>query len=389
MIAVIADDFTGAAEIGGIGLRHGLKVIIETEVNNPKDFDLLVIATDTRSMTEDAAARFTLELTKKLMELKPLYIYKKIDSVLRGNIACEISAQMEAMKKQKALIVAANPVFKRIIRNGQYTIDGIPLHQTSFAADPEFPVSTSSVKDIIGNKKYAVMSGLTPTDPQPQKGLIAGDVRNFGDLEAWAAQIDENTIPAGSSGFFDALLARERNGQYANSSKNCTLGEKILYVLGSTFPKDSDFLSTIAQNGFYLSNMPENICSNKNSAPASIDLWVNDIVESIQKHKKVLASVPSIISNDPGISSRIKEAFGIVVQKVIQKTAIDELIIEGGGTTSVILTHLRVKKLIPIKEIDTGIIRMKMDGLPGICLTTKPGSYLWTKMEWTTNRTKN
>jgi hypothetical protein len=31
MIAVIADDFTGAAEICGIGLRHGLNVILETE----------------------------------------------------------------------------------------------------------------------------------------------------------------------------------------------------------------------------------------------------------------------------------------------------------------------------------------------------------------------
>lgn len=32
MIAVIADDFTGAAEIGGIGLHYELKVEIATAV---------------------------------------------------------------------------------------------------------------------------------------------------------------------------------------------------------------------------------------------------------------------------------------------------------------------------------------------------------------------
>jgi len=39
MIAVIADDFTGAAEIGGVGLRYGLQVLIETEVNDVSDVD--------------------------------------------------------------------------------------------------------------------------------------------------------------------------------------------------------------------------------------------------------------------------------------------------------------------------------------------------------------
>jgi uncharacterized protein YgbK (DUF1537 family) len=45
MIAVIADDFTGAAEIGGIGLNHGLRVLIETKVKAVSGIDLLIIAT--------------------------------------------------------------------------------------------------------------------------------------------------------------------------------------------------------------------------------------------------------------------------------------------------------------------------------------------------------
>ena len=80
-IIVIADDFTGAAEIGGIGLRHGLKVAIETEPVDNNSVDLLVIATDTRSMNGNDAANYITEVTSKILSFNPFMIYKKIDSV--------------------------------------------------------------------------------------------------------------------------------------------------------------------------------------------------------------------------------------------------------------------------------------------------------------------
>ena len=46
MIAVIADDFTGAAEIGGLGLLYGYKTAIVTEVKALENIDLLIIATE-------------------------------------------------------------------------------------------------------------------------------------------------------------------------------------------------------------------------------------------------------------------------------------------------------------------------------------------------------
>ena len=49
MIAVIADDFTGASEIGGVGIRHGYDVIIDTKIAKNVKTDILIIATDTRS----------------------------------------------------------------------------------------------------------------------------------------------------------------------------------------------------------------------------------------------------------------------------------------------------------------------------------------------------
>ena len=53
MIVVIADDFTGAAEIAGLGLRYGLNVVIKLELTTDINTDLLIIATDSRSMNKE------------------------------------------------------------------------------------------------------------------------------------------------------------------------------------------------------------------------------------------------------------------------------------------------------------------------------------------------
>ena len=92
MIVVVADDFTGAAEICGIALRYGLKVKLNTvvEQGDAAGTDVLVVATDTRSMPRAAAVAHMANITAAVAKLKPALFYKKIDSVLRGHVTAEI-----------------------------------------------------------------------------------------------------------------------------------------------------------------------------------------------------------------------------------------------------------------------------------------------------------
>ena len=67
MIVVIADDITGAAEIAGIGYRYGLKITFLTGENNKiSPCDLLVYATDTRSMDKNEAVKEILHVINYL-----------------------------------------------------------------------------------------------------------------------------------------------------------------------------------------------------------------------------------------------------------------------------------------------------------------------------------
>ena len=137
-ILVIADDFTGAAEIGGIAQLFGLSVKMQTGLSDafaPED-DVLVLDTNTRSLNPSEACN-TITAFLGHLDLSAFdFVYKKVDSVLRGPIIPEIRAILTMLDWNQAVLVSANPSKGRIIKNGMYYIDGLPIHQTEFHYDP-------------------------------------------------------------------------------------------------------------------------------------------------------------------------------------------------------------------------------------------------------------
>ncbi len=376
MISVIADDFTGAAEIGGVGLKYGLDVIIETTVTGVSKTDLLIIVSDTRSLPPKQASEEIKRITGKLLKLNPESIFKKLDSVLRGNVAAELYTQLEVTDKKRAVIIAGNPWMGRSITNGYYSIHSVPLAKTSFADDPEFPVKSSSVIDLIG-QEYCPVYSCSVDSRLPDKGLIVGDVNNESDIFRWALILDKNTLAAGGAGFFDVLLSTKYRKKEEDSNGRLKLGEKTLFVFGSTFPKSREIISRLKKEGVMKLNMPEAIYNNENFNPGLLDDWARRIAASLDKNRKVVISIEQTHSEEPGLSARIRDNIGELVKKVITLTSLTDLLIEGGATTSAILKSLHISKLFPYKELDLGIIQMKVEKYPGLNITTKPGSYSW------------
>src|SRR5439155_13896885 len=86
----------------------------------------------------------------KLTASRAQWIYKKVDSVLRGHLLVELEAMMDQLGLNRALLVPANPSLERVVRNGQYFVRGKPIHETDFRLDPEYPRYTSSVGELLG-----------------------------------------------------------------------------------------------------------------------------------------------------------------------------------------------------------------------------------------------
>ena len=86
MIGVLADDFTGAAEIGAIGRRYGLEAEVQTEFRRIEDADIVVLDTHTRSSSRAEAVETVGREMDGLCRGRVDWIYKKVDSVLRGHV---------------------------------------------------------------------------------------------------------------------------------------------------------------------------------------------------------------------------------------------------------------------------------------------------------------
>ena len=94
MIGVIADDLTGAAEIGAVGLRHGLRAEIVRHGKPSGRAEVVCVDTDSRSCSPDEAATRAAAAAKLLRAAGAQWIYKKVDSVLRGQVTAEVEAVM-------------------------------------------------------------------------------------------------------------------------------------------------------------------------------------------------------------------------------------------------------------------------------------------------------
>lgn len=389
MIAVIADDFTGAAELGGIGLRYGLQVEISTGVQirlssglspmGGKPADLLIISADTRSMSEEEAGAEMERLTRALLPLNPVFLYKKVDSVLRGHVAAEMDAHMRVLGLEQALLIPANPKLERTIRDGRYFLKGKPIHESSFADDPEFAIRSSEVRDMVRRVEASV---LKTTDALPASGIVVGEVTSTADLAAWAERLEGQAFAAGASGFFTAVLDKLHAENLASKQpplySALTSGHPGLIVCGSTFEQSRDTIQKIHRKGGPVSYMPPRLAALEPDVEGDYERWAEEVVALIRNTGRAIVAVsPSSSVEGPRAARMLRERTARLVQKVLGRTTIRELFIEGGSTAYAILQQTGLHTFFPIEEMAAGVIRMRVGENPGLSVTVKPGSYTW------------
>jgi uncharacterized protein YgbK (DUF1537 family) len=347
MIAVIADDFTGAAEIAGISLRYGLKIELCVDKVEYKDGDVLVVSTDSRSLKKEEAVAVTEKIVSQVLQLKPAWIYKKIDSVLRGYVLEELKVQMRLVNKTKAFVMPANPSLGRTIRNGEYFINGIKINETDFVDDPEFPIRTAFVKEILNNE----VEVLKPGDKIPGKGIVIVEVSRFEDYNYWVDKINEETVIVGAGDFYTALL----NKYYQSKiQEQYQMQSPHLYVCGTAFKERKELIKKLD-------------CVSYLPAVINED-WLKKIADIIKKQRKAVIAIDE--SAEP--ASVLRNKMANAVKQTIERGSVKEIFIEGGSTAAAVLAELNITSLEPVNELERGVVRMKAGDL---FITVKPGSY--------------
>jgi len=371
MIAVIADDLSGAAELAGVAAQQGHRAEVHTIFDPRTDAEIVAIDTDTRCRSAAEAARIVAGVTAAVLAAKPAWVFKKTDSVLRGNVRSEIDAILSVTGRRRALLIPANPSKNRVIRGGVYVIDGVPLAQTTFAQDPEHPRRTSVVAELLAPAGFP-------------DSLLVPDAVCAGDIAARAAEVDANTLPAGGVDFFEAILKSKRVAKacarqsglapisFANS-------RPTLFVCGSAAAWDNSRAAECAAYGIPVVPMPE-LIFNGQAAAAAMEAWCAEASNALHDNGRAMLAIGrhTISPGAPGIaSSQLIDRLAEAVAGVLAAEKVERLCLEGGATAAAVIRRSGWTRMTALPTELPGAAALSVVGGP--LLLIKPGSYLWPR----------
>ena len=368
-ILVLADDITGAAEMAGLAHTMGCRVHFTTSVEGlapSSEADVVVLATDTRSMGRKEAVQVTRNVVAHLPKEQAFTLFKKCDSALRGHLVAETEVLMEA-GYDRALILAANPSKGRCVEEGVYRIDGIPIAETLFRIDPEFPATTSEVTALLGGAVHYRKADATPLP----KGIFIGESRTVEEVAQHVAAHHQQALLVGAADAFRALL-REREFTEPRPSHFEGLGTRqTLIVLGSTVRHDVQSEPFFQRNRVAQSPMPDAVF-----AGAGPEAWIEQSLAVLHAGESLLLRIPQQVEVDGAKALHLRRSMAATVSEVVCVMRPEEVVIEGGATAYALLEELGWVDFEVLCETAPGVVRLQH--MPsGTVLTLKPGSYPW------------
>jgi D-threonate/D-erythronate kinase len=394
MLLVLADDFSGAAEIGGIGYRYGLNTEVQLIFDDKTNADLVILDTDTRSVSEEEAVRKMKDICLSLKSShRPIKLFKKIDSVLRGHIIPEINLLLYHFRFERILLLPANPGKGRTITDGCYFVNETPLVETVFAKDPHFPIHTSDVSLMVNEKAPALGHvHVRPYDKLPSNALITGDVSSKDDLKKYLKGSTPRDFCCGGAELFEAYLENLGKSATVEPKGNSVLSASTLIVNGSTIRNNSEdaLFERLAINRFSLPGRIEDDQYFLDSDHAT--QWYQAIVESLNTNRIAAVSIDHPIHPGKNLSGIFLSHLIKMIEYLTGCVNINNVhwCITGGATASAMIRHAALETMQVKEEVAPGVVTLAhVDANNNeIFLTVKPGSYWWPE-SWIELLSKN
>jgi D-threonate/D-erythronate kinase len=375
-IRVFADDLTGAAEMAGLGFRHGLTTRLGREPFAAADSPLTVFDTDTRPLPAIQASDQVVRAVQASGPIADSILYKKTDSVMRGPILAELESLMSVLGKPRALLVPENPSRGRTIRDGRYWIDGIPLDQTAFAHDPEYPAKSAEVLRLLGVSRRYPTTWTEPGQPLPESGIVIGAASTREEVQQWAARLDSATVPAGGADFFQAIL--ESAGHRILTLPACVRERgKTLVVCGSASAYSRAKVATAAQRGIPVCAMPDRVALATENSRDGLTEWRDAAMDAIASRAFAIVTIGQPLGQDRSRTAYFTRQLAEAVALMLGQADLAEIWIEGGATAAAIVQRMGWSDFRVIGEWATGIVKLQEARQRSPQLVLKPGSYPW------------
>jgi uncharacterized protein YgbK (DUF1537 family) len=398
---VIADDLTGAADTGVQFATLGAPVYLMPLETLGLDRPWMSVAagislyTSSRQLPTRAAAERLRRVAPALADLRPQWIYKKIDSCLRGNPGAEIDVLLDSLGLDAALIAPALPAQGRITVDGIHLVRGVPLAETEFAGDPLAPITSSVVAEILASQSRYPVGAIHVDDyddpdrlktaVQRERGrgcrLIVCDAAEQAHLDQVAALVVRSAgrlLPVGSAGLAASLAGQLYTDLVVVPVTVPTI-ERLLLVCGTGSPVTREQLDALfdRHSGMRVVLEPEWLIAassedRQRRAGELLDTWTGG----------VLALTIGPLPAEGSVVSPAQAAVGLagltgLASEIVQAGRADALFLSGGETADAFLRASGGEAIALGQELLPGLVLGRLlgglaDGLP---IVTKAGAF--------------
>ncbi|HEV2128851.1 MAG TPA: four-carbon acid sugar kinase family protein [Thermomicrobiales bacterium] len=387
LLAVIADDLTGAGDAGGAFATAGLRTVILFGNERSEDADVIVRSTDSRGLDTTDAAEVNRRAVRGLRcpppRQPPRWVYKKIDSALRGHPCEELLAVMRELGERRALVAPALPAQGRTTAGSRQLVDGIPLDQTPFGV----PASGADLISVFGCERQVAIQPITLATVRHgtghvahaieglEEGILVADAETDRDLMTIAGAALDNGIRvmAGSAGLARQLattLPAPVSARRA-ATPDCRTGP-ILVVAGSRHPSAAAQVAALVEAGVPLVHPSQEMLD----GTAPVDTTVAALAPHLFESRFVALTTTGLAASPKGPEFVVRQLAAIVAA-LAERHLVGGLVLTGGDVAAGVLARLKATEIMLGGEVQAaipwGILRSRL--LPEVPIVTKAGSF--------------
>jgi D-threonate/D-erythronate kinase len=243
LMAVIADDLTGAADAGVQLVRAGYRtaVVFHGEEVPTTDIDAVSFDTDSRTMPAGFAAKRVVEVARAVRDAR--IVYKKSDSTLRGNVAAELEALSGVAGRERTVVAPAFPAAGRTTLDGTQLVHGVPVDETEMRDDPQTPVREAHIPTLLAEafSSIGTLGVEDVADPVrvrqvlEENECVVADAERASDLEVLVRAVSDpaRVLWAGSAGLAFALGSVYPGPGAGDTGESGAPVRPVLVVVGS------------------------------------------------------------------------------------------------------------------------------------------------------------
>ena len=359
-LGCIADDLTGATDLGVTLAREGLSVVQVNGVPEPDlDFpaaDAVVVALKSRTNPAAEAVAWSLASLKWLQGRKAERIYFKycstFDSTPRGNIGPVADALLDALRTRFTVATPAYPRNGRTVFKGNLFVGDVPLAESGMKDHPLTPMRDSNLVRVLAaqtRRKVALVpcevmdSGADAIKARLEdlEGYAILDAVRDGHLVAAGEACKDLSLTTGGAGL--AMGIARALGVKGSSVKALpNVGGPAVVLAGSCSQATLGQVEAYKAPAFKIS--PDKI-----DAEAAL-AWA---VKNLASSPLIYASAPpaGIVA---GKGEAIEAAFRAIARGLAEK-GVRKFVVAGGETSGAVVEALGVRALAIGPEIDPGV----------------------------------